>query len=164
MSQTLAAASSFSLSRAYPSLSFLPALFLRLTPYSDYAEVNIFPNDSFSLSFLIVYASPICSSTKDSRTNFFSPSILPSYVEAVEFFALPLPQKKDRFQLPLPASASLVKTDRHTDRRTDTQTNRIALYWLDFFILENLTKKFMKKESGRKLVEINQVEASGSIV
>ena len=32
MSQTLAAASSFSSSRAYPSLSFLPPLFLRLTP------------------------------------------------------------------------------------------------------------------------------------
>ena len=32
MSQTLAAASSFSSSRAYPSLSFLPSLFLRLTP------------------------------------------------------------------------------------------------------------------------------------
>ena len=32
MSHTLAAASSFSSSRAYPSLSFLPPLFLRLTP------------------------------------------------------------------------------------------------------------------------------------
>ena len=32
MSQTLAAASSFSSSRAYPSLSFLPPIFLRLTP------------------------------------------------------------------------------------------------------------------------------------
>ena len=32
MSQTLAAASSFSSRRAYPSLSFLPPLFLRLTP------------------------------------------------------------------------------------------------------------------------------------
>ena len=32
MSQTLAAASLFSSSRAYPSLSFLPPLFLRLTP------------------------------------------------------------------------------------------------------------------------------------
>ena len=32
MSQTLAAASSFSSGRAYPSLSFLPPLFLRLTP------------------------------------------------------------------------------------------------------------------------------------
>ena len=32
MSQTLVAASSFSSSRAYPSLSFLPPLFLRLNP------------------------------------------------------------------------------------------------------------------------------------
>ena len=69
-----------------------------LGPYSDYVEVNISPNDSSSLSFLDAYAPHIRSSTKDSRTNFFSLSILPSYVEAeaVEFFALPLPlpQKK----------------------------------------------------------------------
>ena len=42
-----------------------------LGPYSNYAEVNISLNDSSSLSFLNVYAPPICSSTKDSRTNFF---------------------------------------------------------------------------------------------
>ena len=53
-----------------------------LGPYSDYVEVNISLNDSSSLSFFNVYAPPICSSTKDSRTNFFSFSILPSYVEA----------------------------------------------------------------------------------
>ena len=53
-----------------------------LEPYSDYVEVNISLNDSSSLSFLNVYAPPIRSSTKDSRTNFFSFSILPSYVEA----------------------------------------------------------------------------------
>ena len=53
-----------------------------LDPYSDYAEVNISLNDSSSLSFLNVYAPPIRSSTKDSRTNFFSLSIPPSYVEA----------------------------------------------------------------------------------
>ena len=53
-----------------------------LSPYSDYVEVNISLNDSFSLSFLNVYVPPICSSTKYSRTNFFSLSILPSYVEA----------------------------------------------------------------------------------
>ena len=52
-----------------------------LGPYSDYVEVNISLNDSSSLSFLNVYAPPI-RSTKDSRTNFFSLSILPSYVEA----------------------------------------------------------------------------------
>ena len=50
--------------------------------YSDYAEVNISLNASSSLSFLNVYAPHIRSSPKDSRTNFFSPSILPSYVEA----------------------------------------------------------------------------------
>ena len=54
-----------------------------LGPYSDYVEVNISLNaSSSSLSFLNVYAPPIRSSTKDSRTNFFSLSILPSYVEA----------------------------------------------------------------------------------
>ena len=53
-----------------------------LGPYSDYVEVNISLNDSSSLSFLNVYAPPIRSSTKDSRTNFFFFSILPSYVEA----------------------------------------------------------------------------------
>ena len=73
--------------------------------YSDYLEVDISLNACSSLSFLNVYASPIRSSPKDSRTNFFSPSILPSYVEeeAVEFSRFS--QKKDgfhRFQLPLP--------------------------------------------------------------
>ena len=53
-----------------------------LGPYSDYVEVNISLNDSSSLSFLNVYAPPIRYSTKESRTNFFSLSILPSYVEA----------------------------------------------------------------------------------
>ena len=58
-----------------------------LDPYSGYVEVNISLNDSSSLSFLNVYAPPIGSSTKDSRTNFFSLFILPSYVEveAVDF-------------------------------------------------------------------------------
>ena len=58
-----------------------------LDPYSDYVEVNLSLNESSSLSFLNVYAPPICSSPKDSRTNFFFPSILLSYVEAeaVEF-------------------------------------------------------------------------------
>ena len=53
-----------------------------LGPYSDYVEVNISLNASSSLSFLNVYAPPIRYPTKDSRTNFFSLSILPSYVEA----------------------------------------------------------------------------------
>ena len=49
---------------------------------SDYVEVNISLNDFSSLSFLDVYAIPIRFFTKDSRTNFFSFSILPYYVEA----------------------------------------------------------------------------------
>ena len=53
-----------------------------LDPSSDYVEVNISLNNFSSLSFLNVYAPPIRSSTKDSRINFFSLSILPSYVEA----------------------------------------------------------------------------------
>ena len=53
-----------------------------LGSYSDYIEVNIFLNNFSSVSFLNVYASPIRSSTKNSRTNFFSLSILSSYVEA----------------------------------------------------------------------------------
>ena len=47
-----------------------------LDPYCDYVEVSIFLNSSSSLSFLDVYAPPIPSSPKDSRTNFFFPSIL----------------------------------------------------------------------------------------
>ena len=58
-----------------------------LGPYFDYAEANVSLYDSSSLSFLNVYAPSIRSSPKDRRTNFFSLSILPSYVEAeaVEF-------------------------------------------------------------------------------
>ena len=50
-----------------------------LDSYSDYVDVNISLNDSSSLSYFNVYAPPICSSPKESRTNFFSPSILPSF-------------------------------------------------------------------------------------
>ena len=49
-----------------------------LDPYSDYAGVNISLNNSSSVSFLNVYAPPICSSPTDGRTDSFSPSILPS--------------------------------------------------------------------------------------
>ena len=75
-----------------------------LSPYSDCVEVNISLNDSSSLSFLNVYAPTIRYSTKDSRTNFFSLSILPSYVEAVDFWRFRF--HRFRFQLPLSASAS----------------------------------------------------------
>ena len=64
-----------------------------LDPYSDYVEANISLNDSSSLSFLNVYAFPIRSSPKDSRTNSFSPSIFSSYVEALELSRL-------RFHIP----------------------------------------------------------------
>ena len=48
-----------------------------LDPYSDYVEINISLNNSFSLSFLNVYAPPIRSSPTDGRTDSISPSILP---------------------------------------------------------------------------------------
>ena len=49
-----------------------------LDPYSDYVRVNISLNNSSSLSFLNVYAPLIRSSPLDGRTDYFSPSILPS--------------------------------------------------------------------------------------
>ena len=86
-----------------------------LGPYSDYVEVNISLNDSSSLSFPNVYAPPI-RSTKDSRTNFFSLSILPSYVEAeaVDFLRFRFRRKSTastssassfRFRFHIPGSA-----------------------------------------------------------
>ena len=68
-----------------------------LDPYSNYVEVNISLNASFSLSFLNVYVLSFRSSPKNIRINFFSPSTLPFYVEAeaVKFWRF-------RFQLPLP--------------------------------------------------------------
>ena len=79
-----------------------------LGPYSDYVEVNISVNDSSSLSFLKAYVLPFCSSTKDSRTNFFSTSILPSYVEAeaVDFSRFRFHRKMTAST----ASTSLAKT------------------------------------------------------
>ena len=65
-----------------------------LDPYSDYVEVNISLNNSSPLSFLNVYPPPIHSSPKDGRINFFSPSILPSYVEAVEFLRFHFHRKR----------------------------------------------------------------------
>ena len=49
-----------------------------LDPYSNYVGVNISLDNSSSLSFLNMYAPPICSSSTDGRTNSFFPSILPS--------------------------------------------------------------------------------------
>ena len=74
MPRTLAA-SSFLSGRAYPSLDFLPPLSL-LESYSDYVGVNISLSNFPSLSFLNVYAPPICSSLTDGRNNSFFPSIL----------------------------------------------------------------------------------------
>ena len=90
-----------------------------LGPFSDYVEINISLNDSSSLSFLNVYAPPIRSSTKDSRTNFFSLSILPSYVEAVDF-------SRFRFHRKSTASASSFRFRFHIpDSKQDT-TRRLA--------------------------------------
>ena len=77
-----------------------------LGPYSDYVEVNITLNDSSSLSLLKAYIPPIRSSTKDSRSNFFSLSILPSYVEAeaVEFSRL----RFHRFRFHIPGSDAIL--------------------------------------------------------
>ena len=65
---------SLSSGMAYPSLNslFSPG------PYSDYVGVNISLNNSSSLSFLNVFVDPISSSTTNSRTHSFPPSILPS--------------------------------------------------------------------------------------
>ena len=49
-----------------------------LDPYSDYVGVNNSLDNSSSLSFLNVYASPILSSPSDGRTDSFSPFILSS--------------------------------------------------------------------------------------
>ena len=50
-----------------------------LDPYSDYVGINISLNNSSLVSFLNVYAPPICSSPTDGRTDSFFPSILPSF-------------------------------------------------------------------------------------
>ena len=78
-----------------------------LDPYSDYVGVNIFLNNFSSLSFLNVYAPPIRSSTKDSRTNFFSPSYVKA--EAVDFSRLRFHRKKTASTAS--ASASLEQTN-----------------------------------------------------
>ena len=75
-----------------------------LDPYSDYVGVNISLNNFSSLSYLNVYAPPIRSSMKHSRTNFFSPSILSFYAEAVDFSRFRFHRKRTassfRFHIP----------------------------------------------------------------
>ena len=70
--------------------------------YYDYVEVNISLNASSSLSFLNVYA-PSFRSSKNIKTNFFSRSILPFYVqaEAVEFsrFCFHIPGWNSNYRL-----------------------------------------------------------------
>ena len=85
-----------------------------LDSYYDYVEVNISLNASSLLLFLNVYAPSFRSSPKNIRTNFFSPSILPSYVEvqAVEFscFRVRFHRKRTassfRFRFHIPAQKS----------------------------------------------------------
>ena len=75
-----------------------------LDPYSNYVEVNISLKDS-SLSFLNVYAPPVRSSTKDSRTNFFlSPFFPPVWKRKRWNFRASASTEK--VPLPLPATAS----------------------------------------------------------
>ena len=77
-----------------------------LGPYPNYVEVNISLNDSSSLSFLNVYAPPICSSTKDSRTNFFLSPFFPSMWKRKRWIFRASTEKVPLPPLPLPASAS----------------------------------------------------------
>ena len=85
------------------STSSLPLL----DPYSDYIEVNISLNDFSLLSFLNVYAPPIRSFTKDSRTNFFlSPFFPPMWKRKRWIFRERIHRKK----IASTASTSLVYT------------------------------------------------------
>ena len=62
-----------SLSVSKFSTSFL----LLLDLYSDYEKINISLKNSSSLFFLNIYSPPICSSSANSRMDFFSPSVFP---------------------------------------------------------------------------------------
>ena len=86
-------------------LSFSELSTSSLDPYSDYVGVNISLNESSSLSFLNVYAPPIRFFPKDSTTSFFSPSIFPSYVEAVEFSRFYRKRTASTFRIPVHACA-----------------------------------------------------------
>ena len=66
--------------------------FSSLDPYSDYVQINISLNNSSSVSFLNVYAFPICSSLTDGRTNSIFPSILSSS-RNLHFGGLQLPSQ-----------------------------------------------------------------------
>ena len=115
------------LSSSELSTSFLSLL----DPYSDYVGVNISLNDSSSLSFLNVNAPSIRSPPKDSRTNIFSPSILPSYVEAeaVEFsrFCFRFRFHRKRTASTASASTSLITTHFLYYTLIDTDTHNGSL-------------------------------------
>ena len=55
-----------------------PSFLSSLDPYSDYVEVSISLNNSSSLSFLNVYATPICSSPTIAEPTPFLPPFFPS--------------------------------------------------------------------------------------
>ena len=74
MTRTLVVTSSL-LSDRVNSLNFLLSL-SSLDPYSDYVEVNISLNNSYSLFFLNVYAPPICHSLADAK---LTPSLPPFF-------------------------------------------------------------------------------------
>ena len=73
-----------------------------LGPYSDYVEVKISLYDSSSVSFLDVYAPPIRSFPKDSRTNFFLPQFFPPMWKQWNFRASASTKKGPLSLLPLP--------------------------------------------------------------
>ena len=80
-----------------------------LGPYSDYVEVNISPNDSSSLLFLNAYAPLFVLLGRIAEPiSFLFPFFPYVEAEAVEFFALPLPQKKTASTASASASTSLV--------------------------------------------------------
>ena len=76
MLRTLAAASSFSSGRAYPSLSFLSSPSPSLDPYSDYVGISISQNNFSSLSFLNVYA-PLFALRRIAEPTPFLPAFFP---------------------------------------------------------------------------------------
>ena len=80
------------------SFSELSTSLSSLDPYSDCVGVNISLNNSSSLSFLNVYAPPICSFLMDRRTSSFSPSISSSrnlfYSGGLQLPSLPLGLKR----------------------------------------------------------------------
>ena len=105
-----------------------------LGPYSDYVEVNISLNGSSSLSFLNVYALSIRSSTKDSRTNFFSLSILASYMEAEE---VDFSRFRFRFHIP-DSNAQSEQTTFHSTARVFRTAYHVAKNSKSFIDFEKL--------------------------